>query len=75
MAKTVTIEEDLEQPVERKVLAQSIVDISTAFKKLQASGLNRKAIITLVAKSSGQGTGVVDDILYSLENLAKEYTR
>lgn len=72
--RLIKIEQDEEKPIETKVLAQAIVDISKAFRALSASGLNRKAIITLIAADSGLGKGTVDAVLQSLESLAKTYT-
>lgn len=44
----VNVTQKAEAPVERNVLAQAIVDISSAMKKLTASGLTRNAVIVLV---------------------------
>jgi hypothetical protein len=67
--------QDAEAPVEREVLAQAIVDISISCKKLLKSGLNRKAIVALVNDDTKLGKGLVETVLLSLENLAKNYTR
>lgn len=72
--KDIVIEQDPEAPVAQEVLAQAIVDISAAAKKLCKSGLNKKAIVVLVAHSSGRPQYVVGLVLDALEQLAKDYT-
>ena len=69
----VVVEQNEAAPVEPKVLAQAIIDISEAMKKLAKSGLNRRAIVTLVAKDSRQYHNVVESVMDSLENLRKTY--
>lgn len=74
MAKqTVVIEQDPKSPVSRPILAQAITDISNAFVALRKSGLNRKAIVVLVAHSSQQRQYVVESVLDALEQLKKNY--
>ena len=75
MAKksNVVVEQVPEAPVETKVLAQAIVDISEAMKKLSRSGLNRKAIVILVAKDANQYQATVERVMDALENLRKTY--
>ena len=70
---TVKVEQTLDNPIEPTVLAQAIIDISEAMKKLAKSGLNRKAIIILVAKDSNQYMHTVEKVMDSLENLRKTY--
>jgi len=71
--RRIEVEQDPEQPVVTKVLAQAILDISSAAKKLAASGLNRKAIVALLRDSSGQPKYVVEQVLDALEQLAEDY--
>jgi len=71
--RRIEVEQDPEQPVVTKVLAQAILDISSAAKKLAASGLNRKAIVVLLRDSSGQPKYVVEQVLDALEQLAEDY--
>ena len=61
-------------PIPQPVLAQAIVDISAAAKKLAASGLNRRAIVLLVAHTSGTSQTAVKAVLDSLESLTRDYT-
>jgi len=57
------------------VLAQAILDISKAAKRLSASGLNRKAIVLLVSADSKVAQLDVRHVLESLDYLAKTYCR
>jgi hypothetical protein len=70
----VVVQQDEDNPVEVPILAQSIVDISRAFKALQKSGLNRKAIVVLVAHASGEYHSTTNKILDALEQLEASYT-
>lgn len=72
----VVIEQEPERPIEHKVLAQAIIDISRAARSLsEKSGLNRKAIVLLVSKSAAQSQGVVSDVLLALEQLERDYVK
>jgi hypothetical protein len=75
MNKPVKIVQDETAPVEREVLAQDIVSISKSFDKLLRSGLNKRAIIVLIAYDTKLGIGQIENVLGSLESLAKNYTR
>ena len=72
--RAVVVEQDKENPVPKKILAQAIVDISAAVKRLAASGLNRKAIVVLLSHDSGQPQYVIENVLSSLEQLSRDYT-
>jgi len=73
--RLVNIQQEEDRPIETKVLAQSIIDMSKAMKALLASGLNKKAIIILVAAHSGiQNKTTVTAVLDALETLAQAYT-
>lgn len=75
MKKTkVLITQDPESPVERAVLADAILGIEYAMKKLLKSGLNRHAIIVLVHDACNVGKTDIRAVLDSLETLAKDYT-
>ncbi len=69
----VTVEQKKEDPIERKVLARSILDISASMHKLLGSGLNERAIVALVADYSGVGRPDIRAVLNSLRQLSKEY--
>jgi hypothetical protein len=65
--------QDEETPVEKEVLATAITAISDAVKKLEKSGLNRKAIIALINDDTKLGKGLIETVLISLRDLEKNY--
>jgi hypothetical protein len=73
--KKVTVRQNEEEPVEVEVLAQAIVDIGKAAKRLAASRLNRKAVIVLLAHQTGIGQTVISNVLDGIEALEADYLR
>lgn len=73
--KKVVVKQDAEKPVEVEVLAQAIVDIANAGKRLAASRLNRKAVIVLLAHDTGLGQGTVRTVLEGIESLQSTYLK
>ncbi len=69
----VKVVQDDAAPVEKEVLAQAIVDISAALKKLRASGLNERAILALVKDDTGISKAEVKRVLDSLAGLRRTY--
>ena len=69
----VVIRQDEEKPVPREVLADAIVRIADAFTGLRKSGLNRRAIIILVAASASRPRYIVTEVLDALESLRRDY--
>mgnify|MGYP000019248453 CR=1 FL=1 len=55
-------------------LADVIRQVSEGFKRLKASGLNRRAVVVLLADSTGLGKKAVEKVLDGLDTLAKDYT-
>lgn len=73
--KNVTVKQDEEALVEVEVLAQAIVDISKAAKRLASSRLNRKAVIILLSHQTGVGQTVIGNVLDGLDSLEANYLR
>lgn len=69
------IKQDAEAPVEQEVLAAAIVQISDSVKKLYASGLNKRAVVALIADDTKLGKKTIETVLNSLSDLRKSYTR
>jgi hypothetical protein len=69
----VVIVQDETKPVPREILAQAIAEIGSSFRHLRMSGLNRRAIIVLVAHSAKLGHGTIEAVLDALENLRRDY--
>lgn len=70
--KNLTVQQP-EPPIECTVLAEAIVEISKAAKRLNESGLNRKAIVALIHDYSAMGKKDIGIVLDSLEALAEMY--
>jgi len=64
-----------EAPVEKEILATAIVKISDAVKKLYDGGLNRSAVVALVADDTKLGKKTIETVLDSLLDLRKNYTK
>lgn len=77
MSKTrkIKVVQNEEEEVPQEILAEAIVSISIAFKKLCKSGLNRKAIVALIHDRSKIGKGTIEIILNNLEALREDYCR
>jgi hypothetical protein len=73
MGTKVIVTQDRDRPVDTCVLAQSIVDISEAVKRLYSSGLNRRAIIILIANLSSQSQHNVKAVLDGMADLEKSF--
>lgn len=80
MPKT-KVKQDPENPVQKEVLAEAIVEISKAMKKLLSSGLNRRAIVVLIkdsvpspgyGKKSISKTDIIN-VLDAIEDLSRNY--
>ena len=72
--KLVVTQQD-DKPVKVEVLAQAIVDLGNASKRLAASSLNRKAVVVLLAHQTGLGQGVVKTVLEGISELEATYLR
>lgn len=64
-----------EEPLTESVLAVAIADVSGSLKRLEKSGLNRKAVIALIADDTKLAKGTIKSVLDSLGDLAKTYTK
>jgi hypothetical protein len=63
------------QPTDDPVttLADGIRDIAKAMKQLEASGLKRRTIVTLLADSTCLGKREINNVLDSLRDMEKEW--
>jgi hypothetical protein len=63
----VKLDETKPEPVE--IIAKAIVEISAAMKKINASRLKRRAVVTLIQAESGLGKGAIELVLNNLDLL------
>lgn len=62
-------------PESTEILAEAITRIGAAFLALQQSGLNKKAIVVLIAAETGLGKGTINIVLDALPRLRGWYCR
>ncbi len=74
-SKLVKIAQTEGDPVSAEILATSIRSIAQGFARLEASGLNRRALTVLIKDTCGVGLSEIDYVLNALRNLEKNYTR
>lgn len=69
------VKQDAEAPVEKEVLAAAIVQIGDSLKRLYDSGLNRRAVVALLADDTKLGKKTIEAVLDSLADLRRTYTK
>jgi len=62
-----------EQPVPAEIMAQAIISISDSMKKLNNSGLKRKAIVALIHDQSKISKRHIEIVLNNLESLRQDW--
>ena len=62
-------------PITKEVLATSILAISDSVKKLYDIGLNRRAVVALIADDTKLGKGTIEAVLDSLISFRNTYTK
>jgi hypothetical protein len=62
-----------EKSERKEFLAYSIEEAANALKKILSAGLNRRAIVVLVAEETKVTRGEINSVLTALENLHKTY--
>jgi hypothetical protein len=63
-----------EEPVTQELLAGAILNISDSVKALFKTGLNKRAVIALIADDTKLGKGTISAVLNSIADLQKNYT-
>lgn len=71
----IKIKKNEENPETPEILAEAIVRIGDAMQKLKASGLNRRAIVTLIQDQTRLGKTDIELVLHSLATLKGYYCR
>lgn len=72
--ETVTVEQkDGAEPVEKKILAQAIVEMSDALIALRKSGINEKGIVALIKDYCGMPKTQIHQVLDALAELRRTY--
>lgn len=71
--KGITINQDAEEPIAAEILAQAIIDISTAMARMNRSGLKRRAIVALIHDQSKVTKKNIEIVLSNLDALRKDW--
>lgn len=78
MARTkpevLTVKQDAKNPEPLELIAQSIIDIANAWKKIQNSGLTKRAIVLLIQDADKSLTqSAISSVLDIVPRLADRY--
>lgn len=74
--QTVTVKRNEEKPEPVEVIAQAIIDVSAAFKKVNSSRLEKRAIILLIKDMNPNLTiGDINSVLYNAAKLEETYIK
>lgn len=73
--KRIRVQHPKDGKVSKTVLAEAIMDIGKAAKKLHDSGLNEDAVITLLADKTRLGKRDIKTVLDGLRQLESWYCR
>lgn len=73
--RTVEVKQNPENEIPAEVMAQAIVDIGSAMKKLNATRLSRAAIVTLIKDKSGLTKNIIELVLNNLDQLEANWLK
>lgn len=72
--KTVKIVQEEEKPIEREVMAASLIKLSDAADKLMRSGLSQGDLVALIQRRcKGLGFNDISRVLDGIDALRKQY--
>jgi len=75
MKKNVTKVIQPEEKIPTEIMAESIVEISVAMKRISKGDLNEKALVILIAHATKLPQYEVENVLHALEDLEKLYLK
>lgn len=73
--KEIVIKQDPENEIPAEVLADAILEMSKAAKKLANCRLNRNAVVTLIKDQTGETKLSINRVLDSLNNLERDWIK
>lgn len=73
--QTITVKTDEENPQPVEIIAQSIIDISNAFQKINESRLNRRALVLLIRDQTNLGMNEINLVLNIVPKLKDIYLK
>lgn len=71
----VVVKQNEENPEPIELIAASIIEISTAIKKLNASRVKARAIYLLIKDATGIPLGTIESVLNAAQSLEKTYLK
>lgn len=73
--KGLTVTQDEENPISKEVLASAVVKIAQGVKRMNATPLNRRAVVVLLADQTRIAKSTVERVLNGLDNLEFTYLK
>lgn len=76
--QTITVKTNLENPEPVELIAQSVIDVSDAFKRIAQNGLQKRAIILLIhdiVKNKGVNMTQIEAVLDAAPKLESYYIK
>lgn len=73
--QTITVKVKEENPEPLELIAQSIIDLAEAFKKIETSPLKRHTIVLLLKDRTGLSQRDINAVLDAAPKLADYYTK
>jgi hypothetical protein len=70
---SVVVKQAADAPVAAEIIAQAIIDISDAAKRLNNAGLKRRAVVALIHDVSGIAKRDIEIVLNNLESLREQW--
>jgi hypothetical protein len=69
------IVQDEQKPHATEIIADSIVEISKAMRKINATRLTRDAIVTLIQRNCGVSRASIEIVLLNLDSLEHDWLK
>lgn len=73
--QTITVKTNEENPEPLEIIAESIIEISQAVKKINQSRVDRKVVLLLIKHQTGISFSQIEKVLDAAANLEKHYIK
>lgn len=73
--KNVVVKQEEGAEIATEIIAGAIVELSAAMKRINEGRLTRKALVVLLAHSTGLGHNTIQTVLVGLESLEQNYVK
>lgn len=75
MGQVKKVDKETENTNAIELIERAIVEISASMKRINATRLSRRALVTLISDDAKLGKGIVETVLNSLEQLEATYLK